>query len=79
MRYKQKKGGGKIINVSSAAGGRPVAWLTPYSVSKAGINHMTRALAVEWGHYNITVNAIAAGYYDRGRVVPLLAEFGDPG
>lgn len=57
-------GGGKIINTSSAAGGRPVAWLTPYSVSKAGINHMTRALALEWGHYGITVNGIAPSYME---------------
>jgi len=57
-------GGGKIINISSAAGGSAVPWLTPYSVSKAGINHMTRALAIEWARYNITVNAIAPSYME---------------
>jgi NAD(P)-dependent dehydrogenase (short-subunit alcohol dehydrogenase family) len=59
-----RQGGGRIINVSSAAGGRPVPWLTPYSISKAGINHMTRALAVEWGRYKITVNGIAPSYME---------------
>lgn len=57
-------GGGKIINISSAAGGKAVPWLTPYSVSKAGIIHMTRALAIEWARYNITVNAIAPSYIE---------------
>jgi NAD(P)-dependent dehydrogenase (short-subunit alcohol dehydrogenase family) len=57
-------GGGKIINISSAAGGNAVPWLTPYSVSKAGIIHMTRALAIEWARYNITVNAIAPSYME---------------
>ncbi len=71
-----RQGGvGKIINTSSAAGGRPVAWLTPYSVSKAAINHMTRALAVEWGRYGITVNGIAPSYMETpltrsGRAIP---------
>lgn len=57
-------GGGKIINISSAAGSNAVPWLTPYSVSKAGINHLTRALAIEWARYNITVNAIAPSYME---------------
>jgi NAD(P)-dependent dehydrogenase (short-subunit alcohol dehydrogenase family) len=57
-------GGGKIINISSAAGGTAVPWLTPYSVSKAGIIHLTRALAIEWARYNITVNAIAPSYME---------------
>ena len=57
-------GGGKIINISSAAGGKAVPWLTPYSVSKAGIIHLTRALAIEWARYNITVNAIAPSYME---------------
>jgi NAD(P)-dependent dehydrogenase (short-subunit alcohol dehydrogenase family) len=57
-------GGGKIINISSAAGGTAVPWLTPYSVSKAGIIHLTRALALEWARYNITVNGIAPSYME---------------
>jgi 2-deoxy-D-gluconate 3-dehydrogenase len=57
-------GGGKIINISSAAGGKAVPWLTPYSVSKAGIIHLTRALAIERARYNITVNAIAPSYME---------------
>src|SRR5690606_2250150 len=36
--------------------------LTPYAVSKAGLIHMTRQLALEWARHKIRVNAIAPGY-----------------
>ncbi len=57
-------GGGRILNVSSAAGGMPVPWLAPYSISKAGLNHLTRILALEWAQYNIRVNGIAPTYIE---------------
>lgn len=53
---------GKVLNMSSVAGilGRPQ--ITDYGASKAGIINMTRALAVEWGKYNINVNCLAPGF-----------------
>ncbi len=51
--------GGCIVNISSAAGVSPHAGLGPYSISKAGINMLTKALALELGPRNIRVNAIA--------------------
>lgn len=57
-------GGGRILNVSSAAGGMPVPWLAPYSISKAGLNHLTRILALEWASCNIRVNGIAPTYIE---------------
>lgn len=58
--HMKKKGCGKIVNVSSTtfSTGIPVG-LAPYIASKGGVVAMTRALAREWGPFNITVNAIA--------------------
>jgi NAD(P)-dependent dehydrogenase (short-subunit alcohol dehydrogenase family) len=50
---------GIIINISSAAGVSPAENLGPYCISKAAINMLTKALALELGPYNIRVNAIA--------------------
>jgi len=57
----QKRGGGKIINVASIAGLRPLPAMGVYSVSKAAVVMLTQALAQELGPYNIQVNAIAPG------------------
>jgi len=56
----REKGGGKIINVSSAAGTTPDV-LPLYSISKAGVNMATKVMAQQWAQYNIRVNAIAPG------------------
>ena len=50
---------GNIINISSAGGVSPAEGLGPYCISKAGINMLTKALALELGPYNVRVNAIA--------------------
>ena len=57
----EKQGGGKIINLASAAGLRPPPSMGLYSVSKAGVIMLTQVLAAELGHANIQVNAIAPG------------------
>lgn len=54
-----KQKSGNIINISSAGGVSPAEGLGPYCISKAGINMLTKALALELGSYNIRVNAIA--------------------
>ena len=57
---------GKIINVASIAGlaGNPAAMTTiAYNTSKGAVIAFTRALASEWGHYNINVNAICPGFF----------------
>jgi dehydrogenase/reductase SDR family member 4 len=57
-----KHGGGKIINIATAGVIRPGQdGLLAYEVSKAGLIMMTKALAKEWGKYNICVTAIAPG------------------
>jgi NAD(P)-dependent dehydrogenase (short-subunit alcohol dehydrogenase family) len=50
---------GRIINLSSQAGSVALPTESVYCMTKAAINHLTRCLAVEWGQYNITVNAVA--------------------
>ena len=56
--------GGKIINISSNLGTmvNRLINLVPYCTAKAGINHFTRAMALELAKYNIQINAIAPGY-----------------
>lgn len=50
---------GRIINLSSQAGLVALPTESVYCMTKAAITHLTRCLAVEWGKYNITVNAVA--------------------
>jgi NAD(P)-dependent dehydrogenase (short-subunit alcohol dehydrogenase family) len=50
---------GRIINMSSQAGFAALPTENIYCMTKAGIAHLTKCLAVEWGKYNITVNAVA--------------------
>jgi len=53
---------GKIVNIASITGltGQPMR--TAYAPSKAAMLNLTKALAVEWGPFNINVNAVAPGY-----------------
>jgi NAD(P)-dependent dehydrogenase (short-subunit alcohol dehydrogenase family) len=55
------RGGGSIIMMSSIAGQTPDPGLGIYSVSKAGLNMLTKVLAKEWGVDHIRVNAICPG------------------
>jgi len=50
---------GCIINMSSQAGFAALPSESVYCMTKAGIAHLTKCLAVEWGPHNITVNAVA--------------------
>jgi NAD(P)-dependent dehydrogenase (short-subunit alcohol dehydrogenase family) len=50
---------GCIINLSSQAGFAALPNESVYCMTKAAISHLTRCLAIEWGKYNIRVNAVA--------------------
>ena len=57
---------GKIVNIASVAGlsGNPPGMATiAYNASKGAAVNLTRALAVEWGQYDINVNAICPGFF----------------
>ncbi len=58
---RQKPTGGKIINTASMSA-TIANCNASYDASKAGIVHMTRTLAAEWGRYNINVNCISPSY-----------------
>lgn len=52
---------GCIVNLSSTHGLIGFAQRSAYGISKAGISHMTRMLAIEWAEHRIRVNAVAPG------------------
>ncbi|HEX77039.1 MAG TPA: SDR family oxidoreductase [Dehalococcoidia bacterium] len=54
----KEQGGGRIINVSSVLGKRPLPLFGAYSVTKAGIIALTQTLAKELSAYNISVNCL---------------------
>ena len=49
---------GKIINISSDLSMRTVKNATEYSMTKAGLDALTRSIAVEYGEYGITANSV---------------------
>jgi len=53
---------GNVINVASVLGCRVAKQVIAYSVSKAALIQMTKALALEWADQGIRVNALAPGY-----------------
>ena len=57
----RKRGGGKVINLTSFMSQIGRADIACYSATKAAIRQMTRVMAIEWAPYNIQVNAIAPG------------------
>jgi NAD(P)-dependent dehydrogenase (short-subunit alcohol dehydrogenase family) len=67
---------GCIINMSSQAAFAALPTESVYCMTKAGISHLTKCLAVEWGKYNITVNAVAPTFIHTPGTQPALA---DPG
>jgi NAD(P)-dependent dehydrogenase (short-subunit alcohol dehydrogenase family) len=58
-RHMIRQKSGRIINMSSQAGFVALPTESVYCMTKAGIAHLTKCLAVEWGKYNINVNAVA--------------------
>ena len=52
---------GKIVNIAALSGRVAMPGLAAYGASKGGVLQMTKVLAVEWGEYNINVNAVNPG------------------
>lgn len=53
--------GGSIVNISSRSGSQPCPMTSQYGAAKAGVESLTVTAAVELGHLNIRVNAVAPG------------------
>lgn len=65
---KRIKGGpekkGSVVNVASILGHHVARGVAPYAASKAGVLHVTRAMALELARTNIRVNALCPGYFE---------------
>ena len=59
---KQQENGGSIVCISSANSECFTTRRSPYNISKAAVNGLAGTLAVEWGRFNIRINAVAPGY-----------------
>ena len=55
-------GGGSVINLSSVAGQRGAPYMSHYAAAKAGVERLTRSLAIEWAGRDVRVNCVAPGY-----------------
>lgn len=64
----REKGSGRIIYTSSVVAHRPLNGTSAYAASKAALEGLTRAQAVELARFGITVNCIAPGYFDAGMI-----------
>jgi NAD(P)-dependent dehydrogenase (short-subunit alcohol dehydrogenase family) len=65
---------GCIVNMSSQAGFVALPTESVYCMTKAAIAHLTKCLAIEWGKYNIRVNAVAPTFIRTPGTEPALAE-----
>jgi 2-deoxy-D-gluconate 3-dehydrogenase len=66
--------GGRIINMTSQTGSVALIKRAAYCASKAGLNLVTKVLAVEWGPHEILVNAVAPTFVETEMTKPMLAD-----
>jgi NAD(P)-dependent dehydrogenase (short-subunit alcohol dehydrogenase family) len=65
---------GRIINMGSQAGFAALPTESIYCMTKAGIAHLTKCLAVEWGQHGINVNAVAPTFIRTDGTAPVLSD-----
>jgi len=73
--YMEKQGSGAIINISSMAAVRFAPYpMLPYSASKAGVNALTRSIAMQYAHQGIRSNAIMPGLINTPMAIEGISE-----
>ncbi len=70
----KEQGEGKIINISSVGGHIALRTGVVYAMTKSALIQMTKNLALEWGKYNINVNAIGPWYFPTALTEALLED-----
>ena len=66
--------GGRIINMSSQTGSVALIKRAAYCASKAGLNLVTKVLALEWAKYGILVNAVAPTFIENDFTKKMFAD-----
>jgi 2-deoxy-D-gluconate 3-dehydrogenase len=66
--------GGRIISITSQTGSVALIKRAAYCASKAGLNLVTKVLAMEWGPHEILVNAVAPTFVETEMTKPMLAD-----
>lgn len=67
----RQQGWGRIVNIASLQSLRAFPDSAPYGAGKGGVVQLTRAIAVEWGPYGITCNAIGPGFFPTALTAPV--------
>jgi NAD(P)-dependent dehydrogenase (short-subunit alcohol dehydrogenase family) len=70
----RERGFGRIVNISSQAALVALPGESVYCMAKAGVSHLTRCLAVEWGRHGINVNAVAPTFIRTPGTEPALSD-----
>ncbi len=70
----EKGRGGRIINMTSQTGSVALIKRAAYCASKAGLNLVTKVLAMEWGRHEILVNAVAPTFVETELTRDMLAD-----
>lgn len=63
VKHMKKRPRGKIINITSLNAEMARPTIANYCAAKGGLKMLTKAMATEWGKYNVNVNAIGPGYF----------------
>jgi len=60
----KERGGGAIVNISSGVASSPAPRMSNYGAAKAGLENLSKTLAMEWARFGIRVNVVVPGVVD---------------